>query len=598
MAVFAFALALEPGRPLALRGPLSAGLNAPSTLRERSGEGWHAVWRNAASGPQSDFAIGDDGTVAIVTARLEQRDALRARLGADRSEGDAALLLRAYGKWGESFLDHVRGEFAFVVWNRRRRRLIAARDQIGASPLFHRDLDGVLLVGTAFDAIRDQDRDGLSLSDVFIGDLLLHGTSSQHDASIYNEIHRVPAAHALHVTGQRREIRRYWSFPPYRDPLILGSRGEYGEAFYATMREAVAERLPDSGPIVMLMSGGLDSTAIAAAAADILGRDAARERLKAYTTVFRQDGEQEGAYAAMVASRLGIEHRQIVADDHLSAPYERPDWVPREPALIPSLLPEARASAAAEQGGGVLLTGLGPDVYLRAPGTGFRHIAARGFGAVPDIARYVGTFGKMPAFGIRASLGRLRRHLAENPATHAPILPVWIDPDFVARSGLIDRLAARRSENVRRRAEMLTSPFWPTILSWGHPAMSGRALLPANPFLSLQVIELVVRLPLHAVLDKAVLRWAMRGRLPDAVVERPKTPLGPAVANLSRGDPAILARRRGLIEAQAAALSRYVNPDLAIARLDSDVPADGLPVAMLEVLAYWFQASENAKSIV
>lgn len=582
MAVFAFALALEPGRPLDLR--LRPGLAGPTVLHERNGDGWYAAWANAATGPQTDFAIRPDGSIAIATARWDGRAALRAHFGLDRDAGDAELLLRAHAHGGEAMLDQLRGDFAFVLWDAPRRRLIAARDQIGNSPLFHREAEGVLLVGTAFDAIRDHDRAGLSMDDVFVGDLLLRGTASRHETSIYNQIRRVPAAHALHLAGGRTEIRRYWSFPDYGDPLILRSRGEYGEAFFAILREAVAERLPDTGPVVVLMSGGLDSTAVAAAAADILGPDATRARLKAYTTVFRQDAEQEGEYAALVAEYLGIEHHRIAADDHLTNPFERSNWVPPEPGLVAALLPEASASQAAETGGGALLSGMGPDVYLRPPGTGMRHVAVR------DIARHVRAFGRLPSFGIRASLGRLRQRLVENPAIDAPIVPAWIDPEFAARSGLVERLTARRTADRKLRAAMLTSPFWPAILSAGHPGVAGRALLPANPFLSLSLIEFAVRLPLHAVLDKSVLRWAMRGRLPGAVVNRPKTVLGPAVANLSAADSRILERRRALIAAQAPMLSRYIDPALAIARLESGDPADRGALSALEMLAYWLQA--------
>jgi asparagine synthase (glutamine-hydrolysing) len=593
MAVFAFALAFEHGQPLHLQGAraLRPGLAAPSMPHERSGEGWHAAWRNAATGPQTDFAIGANDIVAIVTARLDGREALRTSLGLDRDGGDATLLLAAHGRWGEAMLDHLRGDFAFVLWDASRGRLIAARDQIGASPLFYREHDGVLLVGTAFDAIRDHDRAGLSLSDMFIGDLLLRGTPSRHETSIYNEISRVPAAHALHVAGGRTEVRRYWSFPAYGDPLILRSRGEYAEAFYATLRDSVAERLPETGPVVVLMSGGLDSTAVAAAAADILGAGGERSRITAYTTVFRSDPEQEGDYAALVARQLGIAHHCIEAEDYLTRPLaETQEWIPPEPGAVAARLPESCASETAEAGGGTLLTGMGPDVYLRMPGTDFWHMAHRGFRGLPDAVRHARALGRLPGFRVRASLGRLRRRLFQNPAPGAPAVPAWIDTGFARRSGLAERLAARRAADRELRAALLTSPFWPAILSSGHPAMAGRALLPGHPFLSLSLIELAVRLPLHTVLDKNILRWAMRGRLPDALVDRPKTVLGQAVANLSQHDTRIIARRRALIEAQAAALSRYIDPALAIASLESGRDADRSALAALDMLAHWLQA--------
>lgn len=596
MAVFAFALALEPGRPLALR--LRPGLAGPTVPHERNGDGWQAAWANAATGPQTDFAIRRDGSIAIVTARWAGRAALRARFGLDRDSGEAELLLRAHAHGGEAMLDQLRGDFAFVLWDAPRRRLIAARDQIGCSPLFYREHEGVLLVGTAFDAIRDHDRAGLTLSDVFIGDILLRGTSSRHDTSIYNEIRRVPAAHALHVADERVAVRRYWSFPSYGDPLILRSRGEYAEAFYAVLRAAVAERLPDTGPIVLMMSGGLDSTAVAVAAADVLGPDAAPVRIKAYTAVFRSDSEQEGQYAASVARRLGIEHHCVEGDDWLAHPFpERPDWVPPEPSIIAATTALTSIADVAEGGAGALLDGMGPDVYLRPPGTDFWHIARHGARALSDVAHHVRAFDRLPAFRIRASLGRMRRRFVEDAAFDAPIVPAWIDPGFAVRSGLVERLAARRAADRGLHAAMLTSPYWPAIISMGHPAMSGRALLPASPLLNLSLVELAVRLPLHAVQDKRILRWAMRGRLPDAVVDRPKTVLGPAAANLSQWDSRILARRRALIVGQAHALSRYVDPALAIASLDSGNDVDRNALLGLEMLAYWYQASRQGGTL-
>ncbi|MCW3846664.1 asparagine synthase-related protein [Sphingomonas sp. LB-2] len=588
MTVFAFALALEPGRPLDRfdTHPLRPGLAEPGTLHMRSGLGWHAAWRNAPTGLQTDFAAEADDLVAITAGRFERRGALCLDLGVAPGARDAVLLIAAYRRWGEAMLDRLRGDFAFLLWDARQRRLIAARDQLGCSPLFYREHDGVLLVGTALDALRDHDRAGLSLDENFIGDLLLQGMPAQHETSVYAEIRRVPPARALRFAGGQVETRRYWSFPAYGDPLILTSRADYAERFHAGLRDAVAERLPETGPVVILMSGGLDSTAVAAVAAEILGPEGARARIKAYTTVFPGFPEQEGHYAALAAQHLGIEHHLVEAGDYLGAPLPDHDaWLRPEPGAIAGLLAESRAAEAAAAGGGVLLNGLGADVYLHPPGASFWHIAARGARALPDTTRHVRLFGRMPDLRVRASLGRLRRRLAAKPA---PKLPAWIDAGFAAHSGLIARTAARYAENREAGAARLTSPYWAALLTMGHPATTGRSLHPAHPLASLPLIELAMRLPRAAVTDKAILRWAMRGRLPDAIVDRAKTPLGSIGTDLIERDPRIAARTRSLIEGQAGALSRFVDPALAIDALGHAQGRDRVALMNLELLAAWF----------
>lgn len=230
--------------------------------------------------------VGGGGRLLLVAdARLDNRDELAAALGLDsRQLSDADVLLAALERWGEDALDRLAGDFAFALWDQSDRRLLLARDPLGARPLHYLEKPGFLafasmpvgLYGAGLIERRpDEERAAEFLSDVpRIG-----------PSSFFAGIRRVEAGHAVTITPEATRSRRYWT--PRRRELRLRRQEDYVEAFRAQLDQAVAAQLRGAeGWVAAHLSSGFDSGAVAASAARLLADQGGQVR--AYTAAPRE----------------------------------------------------------------------------------------------------------------------------------------------------------------------------------------------------------------------------------------------------------------------------------------------------------------------
>src|SRR5204862_3743446 len=141
----------------------------------------------------------------------ELRSRLEARGHRFRTRSDSEVLLRAYEAFGEACVDHLRGMFAFAVWDRRRRRLLLARDRLGKKPLYYRRRPGLLLFGSEIKALLSHPDVGRDVDAAAVHHYLAFGYSPG-DRSIFAEIASLPPAHLVIADGERCATPRYW--PP------------------------------------------------------------------------------------------------------------------------------------------------------------------------------------------------------------------------------------------------------------------------------------------------------------------------------------------------------------------------------------------------
>ena len=267
--------------------------------------------------------IAGDGRFRIVCdIRLDNRDDLVRLLSLPdhASLADAAIFARCWEKWGTGCLDHIVGDFAFVVWDRVDRRLIAARDHTGQRPL-------VYFTSPDLVAIASMPKGLLALPEIPKA-VDAHRLASQlarepgEDDGLFDTrtfqkgIHRIPPGHMLVVEPAQHALRRYWTIEP-RPQLSFAREQDYVERAKEIFELAVGARLRSDGSrIGSQLSGGLDSGAVTATAARLLG--ARSERLTAFTVVPRDAANaqaprgrnpDEGGGAAAVAQRFAnIEH--------------------------------------------------------------------------------------------------------------------------------------------------------------------------------------------------------------------------------------------------------------------------------------------------
>lgn len=503
--------------------------------------------------PVSMPATDDRGTWVAADANFTDRERVVRELGAvglriDAGASEAHLLLAAYRAWGTRCVEHLHGDFSFALWDDVRRRLVLGRDRFGVAPLYYARAGGSLVFSNALDVVRAHPGVSSELDPGAIGDFLRMGSNTDLATTVFSAVQCVPPAHVLVVTDGGTRLTRYWEVPTGK-ALPYTRVEEYAEQFLAVFQAAVADRLRGLAGAVLFMSGGRDSTAVAAAA-----QSAVRNRvpeLRAVTAVFDYAlPDEERTYAAMAATALNIPVEFVAQDEYRwFEEWEREDlWRP-EPVEAPLLAAEADFTARAALQARVALTGEGGDAVLRERESHLARLLLAGewFRAGAETLAYVRLHRRLPRPGFRRLRAR-RRGLA---SMHPPI-PPWLRRDLIERTGLRDRWAALEREEQRipdpsmLRPEAyirLRSGFWPRGFEAEHPGATGIPLTMRHPFFDERVIEFLLSLPpAQWANDKGILAAAMRGRLPDRVRLREKTPLAgdgyePAFASTGRVRP-------------------------------------------------------------
>lgn len=302
--------AVEPDRlasmlahlPPAMAGPLDIWHAGPVGLAVAAPAAIRGAKPRAAVVSAADCRVAAD-------ARIDNRREVEAvlRLDAPAAPDDAALIAAGYAKWGDDLPAHLVGDYAFALWDAAQGRLFCARDHFGQRPFFYHlgprcfafasDLRGVLAcpeVGRDLDEVRI----GFHLA-VVVGD---------KESTFYRAVKRLAPAHSLMIESQgRKASRRYWALEAAPE-LPQRTRAAHGEAFHAVFMDAVRCRLTADGPLGVLLSGGLDSTAVACAAHELMQARAGGDILRSYSAVFDQTPEcDERPYIAATLQRGGIE---------------------------------------------------------------------------------------------------------------------------------------------------------------------------------------------------------------------------------------------------------------------------------------------------
>ncbi len=462
-----------------------------------------------------------DGTSIVGWARLDEREALAQQLGLNgANEGDGALLLHAYARFGAGLVEHLRGEFSFVVWDHGKQRLVATTDRFGIHPLFRMDIDGDLYFSDSLHVLRAIGGDALTVDEETLGDIACLAFATNPQATIYRQVRRLAPATVLTLADGNMLQHPYWRPDEPVSPLIYKDDRDYIEEFRELFLASVRNRIIPDRPVGIMMSGGMDSTSVAAGAALAVGKDAAR-LVTAHTALSELYNTVEGDLAQQTAARLGIGFCGHDETGVASAtPAETPDFIPSQPGSIPELSPALNIARRLGNEGGVLMSGMGGDMILgcRSP-TILDTLRSDGWRSPLTLAKHLRHRARLPSSG----LSRLRSVIA---ARRPPRVPLFIDEQFARRTHLHERLAEYRAALSNDMAGRLVDPFWTNILSDGATSETAMPLEVAHPFVDQRLLEFSRRLPASLLGGKQILREAMRRDLPDDVLNKPKTLLG------------------------------------------------------------------------
>jgi asparagine synthase (glutamine-hydrolysing) len=495
----------------------------------------HTMLRTAREALAERQPCSLDGQVWITAdARVDGRaDLIRDLTAKGRDVPEAAsdveLVLHAYHAWDEDCTKHLIGDFAFGIWDGRRQRLFCARDHFGVKPFYYALVGNCLVFSNTLACLRIHPRVSDELNDSAIADFLLWGWNQDLGTTAFAGIQRLPAAHTLTWLEGRHRLTRYWTLP-IEEPINHNRAGDYVEQFQELLRTAVDDRLR-TDRVGVFMSGGLDSSTVAATASHLLSERSAPFDLRAHTVVYdRLIPDQERSYAGLVAKALGIPIQYLVGDDY--QPYWRWDDpeasgpVPHHNPLVAIGLDLCKQAAAY---GRVVLTGQGFDPASMFPPSHVNDLLKRWrIGRLAtEIMRLTWSQRAIPRLGLRSWLmGRLDRPVQK------PDYPSWLAPAFAARMNLRSRweqgvdpqgpIHPHRPNAYRA----LTSPFWTNRMEMYDPEWSLVLIEVRHPFLDLRMVRYLLRLPpLPWCVNKELLRVATRGTLPEPVRLRPKAPL-------------------------------------------------------------------------
>ena len=274
---------------------------------------------------RSEFQPADlDGRYWITAdARLDGRAELIAELaGSGRkvrpTASDSELILHAYAAWGAGCVEHLRGDFSFAVWDAPNNQLFCARDHFGIKPFYYAQSSKVLVLSNTLNCIRLHSEVSGELDEAAIGDFLLFGLNYDNTTTSFRDVRRLPPAHTLTVSQRGLQIRRYWT-PPTEGRVRYARPEDYVENFKSILEAAVADRLR-SDRVGILLSGGLDSSSVAAVAKEITRKGAAGTDIRGYTYVYESlIPDKEGEYAREVGKFLGIAVKLITMDEAQAA---------------------------------------------------------------------------------------------------------------------------------------------------------------------------------------------------------------------------------------------------------------------------------------
>ena len=497
-----------------------------------------ALLRTGPAAQSTSQPCSIDGNVWLLGAvRLDGRKdvVLRLQQAGEEARDDATdeeLVLRVFRLLGESGVAALDGDFSIALWDATTKSLLCFRDLTGSRPFFYLAGEEVLSFSNTLDALRAAPGFSGALDEKFIGDYLLASWCLDPERTAFREIRRLPPGHLLKFSKDGFSIRQVAQLP-MEEPLRYKRDDDYIENYRELLHRAVNDRLPGNSSVVFL-SGGLDSSTVAAVAAQILGKSGGASGLHAHTVDYRPlFDDQEGEAARGVAKHLNISFELLHGGD--CAPFSGWDAAgfplpePRhEPFQALHVEHYKRASSQAR----VALSGDGgDDILLGQAWPYLRYLFRKGqfAAAAGTFAKYLWNSGDLPTLGLGIR-SRIKRRFGQGPDGEA--YPDWLSLDCEKKLNLRERWHELQAKPVSLHPThpwpyaMLTGPFWPNVLEGEDAAWSGTPMETRAPLLDRRLLRFLLRLPaLPWCMNKALVRRAMKDVLSKETVERPKSPL-------------------------------------------------------------------------
>lgn len=369
---------------------------------------------DVAGGRQPIF--NEDGSIAVILNGeiynyRELAQLVEARGHHLKTKSDTETIVHLYEEFGEACVEHLRGMFAFALWDSREQKLMLARDRVGKKPLYFADVGGELIFGSELKALLEhpamsREVDPLAVADYFSYQFV------PAPKTIYARARKLRAGHCLIVTPNGATERQYWDIDFSRTEQR--SEAEWTELLMEEFRAAVAGRLISEVPLGAFLSSGVDSSAVAAMMSRINSRPVVTTSVG-----FKEEKYSEAEDARRFAENLNADHHErIVTADAVSV-IEKLSWHFDEPFADASAIPTFYVSRAAREFVTVALSGDGGDENF----AGYRRYA---FDAIENRVRAIAPV--RPLFGALAAVYPKADWLPQPLRAKATLRNLSLDP--------------------------------------------------------------------------------------------------------------------------------------------------------------------------
>ena len=490
----------------------------------------------------------------------DYRESLEAKGHVYQTHCDTETILHLYEEHGSACVDYLRGMFAFAIWDQRKQELFIARDRLGVKPLYYiRRDDGSLFFGSEIKALLEAGAVRPEINYAVLSDYLAnHATSGEE--TLFKGVKRLLPGHVLTWRDGEVTIRRYWDVDFTKDGAETRDDKTYIKQWSELFRESVRLRLMADVPLGMFLSGGIDSSAIAAMMSGMVS-----EPIKTFSVAFAEREANELEYARLVAETYKTNHHEIVVSpEQFFGALPRLVWHEDEPLAHPSSVALYFVSHLAAQHVKVVLTGEGSDELLAGYGRYRRTIWNLSMGR-----RYKKLTPSFARDALRNQIantlptGRLRQKLMRTFLVLSPELEsIYFDNFAVFPTPMQQHMFTRETRarmheidpyvelrRVLARAtdmSLLDGLLYADIKTYLHELLMKQdqmsmatSLESRVPFLDHKLVEFTARMPdtmkLRGTTTKYVLREAMKGVLPEKILTRSKMGFPVPIGSWFRG---------------------------------------------------------------
>lgn len=482
----------------------------------------------------------------------DHRDDLEARGYSYQSTSDTETILHLYEEFGSDCVHRLRGMFAFAIWDKGKDELLIARDRFGVKPVYYvHDHGGNLFFASEIKALLEARAVTPKLNYAALPDQLAnHGTS--YDETLFEGVRRLLPGHFMKWKDGKIRIEQYWDLE-FEPKCTVVDKAETVVEWYELFRESVRLRLMSDVPLGMFLSGGIDSSAIAAVMSEMVDRP-----IKTFSVGFKEREANEFEFARQVAKKFKTDHREItITPDQFFEELPSLVWHEDEPLGFEASVPLYFVSKLAQEHVKVVLTGEGSDETLAGYGRYRKAVTLLDYGE-----KYEAMTPSLVRGAVRSSVAALPTALNRKLKRTFLSLDADIENIYFDNFAIFGKKRQQElfsAETLARISE--TNPYrhlhrWldetsaETILDkllyvdtktylhellMKQDQMSMAASIESRvPFLDHKLVELTAKLPekmkLRGRNTKWILREAMKNILPREILDRPKmgfpVPLG------------------------------------------------------------------------